>query len=188
MKKIIAVAFLLALVAVLAVPMAAFAATGSTTVGGSVTAGTVSVTPPTAIAFGAMKVSESPLTKQATTGAKVTVIPGSSGLEAWTMTVKSTAGLKPGWLSTSSASLTYPLLISDNGTGWVRADAPTVGASNLTPPVTPPQVYAGGALTYLGTGTQSDLDFFAKQWLTSGDDEAGTYSITLTFTVTLNTP
>jgi len=183
MKKIFALAFLLALVAVMVVPLAAFGATGVQTVGGSVTGGTITVTPASAIAFGMLAVEDSPITKIAATKGKVTVTPGTSGADDWTCVVRSLTDstMKTG----ASTYLSKALLIAEDDNTysdglWYRADGPVGGGSD-------PATYQAGALTFKGTaGSVTDISFKAMQYVTGSDTTAGAYSITLTWTATLD--
>lgn len=185
MKKIITLAFLLALVAVMAVPMAAYAASGTTTVGGSVVGGTISVTPPSAIAFGTLKLDDSPIAKTATTPGRITVTTGTSGADDWTCSAKCLTDSK---LKSGSTALTYELLIKENGStyssgAYHRVDGPA-GAGTVGPGAG--TAYAAGDLIYDGAGSVTDLSFAVLQHVSGSDTTAGTYSITITFTATLD--
>jgi len=172
MKKIFVLACLLALVAIMAVPMAASAATagtGSTTVGGSITQGSITIVAPGAIAFGTL--SRVTLNEKAATPGKVTVVAGSSGKTDWTATAQGLTGDHPGYMVTgASDNLSLPLQIGFTLAGPLQSAAlQLTGYSNSTYP----------------TGS---LDFCAKQTLTSADAINGTYSCVITFTAQLSAP
>jgi len=190
MKKIFALAFVLALVAIMAVPMAASAATGTggTTVGGSVLAGTITVAPPSAISFVLLNASPTATEDaQSATPGRVTVVPGTSGKTAWTMTAKSTAGTYPGYLATGATKLDQPLLIAKTLGSWYLASGNT--GTTLIPPLSDTDYFTGtgttvisGALSYAGAVSVTDIFLYAKQWVNSSDSTAGAYSCTITFT------
>lgn len=195
MKKILALAFVLAMVAILAVPMAATAATGTggTPVGGSIVAGTITVTPPSAINFAVLNASKTvPEESQSLTPGKVTVVAGTSGKTAWTMTAKSTGGTYPGFLAYGATRLDQPLLIAQalSGTlaGWYLASGAT-GTTTIPPTggdyFTATQAVASGTLLYSGPDSVTDIFLYAKQWVDQHDTTAGVYSCTITFTASI---
>jgi hypothetical protein len=177
MKKIFVLAGLLALVAIMAVPMAASAAT--TIIGGSVTEATVTMTPPSAIAFGALVYSATVPMEKASTAGSVTVVKGTSGVISWTVTAQATTGTTPGKMSSATADLTTWLLIGK--TLATPADyrcADGIGR-NIHSTAIP-----AGVLTYTGTTTPGSIPFCARQWIETTDTTPGVYSATITFTAT----
>jgi hypothetical protein len=204
MKKILALAFVLAIVAILAVPMAASAATGTggTTVGGSVRSGTITVAPPSAINFVLLNASPAvPEDGQSVTPGRVTVVPGTSGKTAWTMTAKSTTpAASAGYLATpSSVKLDQPLLIAKSnavGTLWnLAAGGSAVGNQIPSGTIAVPHPYFAAnhtdlvagvdELDYDGADSVTNIFLYAKQWVNMSDATAGTYSCTITFTATI---
>ena len=163
MKKIYALALLLALVAVLAVPMAASANTviSNVTVGGNITNGTIAMAAPGAIAFGTLS-SVTPNEKNAAPGT-VTVTPGSSGTTTWTATAAALANPpSTGYMTMGGTKLANPVFI-----GKSIAEGMLVNA-------------ATGSLAYSGSAS-GPITFAAKQTLLASDNNA-IYSITITFT------
>ena len=162
MKKIYALTLLLALLAVLAVPMAASANTvvNSVTVGGSITVGSIAMSPPGAIAFGTLSLI-TPAEKNAAPGS-VTVTPGSSGATAWTATATAATSTKPGSMMSGSNYLQTKLQIGKSvaENTWINADT---------------------VLNYSGSAATGPIPFAAKQTLLASDNNA-IYSITITFT------
>jgi len=162
MKKIYALTLLLALLAVLAVPMAASANTvvNSVTVGGSITVGSIAMSPPGAIAFGTLSLIN-PNEKNAAPGS-VTVTPGSSGATAWTASAQAATSLRTGSMMSGSNYLQTKLQIGKSvaENTWIPADT---------------------VLSYSGSAATGPIPFAAKQTLLASDNNA-IYSITITFT------
>jgi hypothetical protein len=195
MKKILVLALLLALVAILAVPMAATAATSTTittTVGGNVSESSISITPPSAIAFGLLAVTTDNygITKGSLTSGKVTVVAGTANNKDWSVKAES-LGSNPGFLTSSGTPLTQRLLIGQvlsPSTQWYAA----FGAAN-TAPAKGPAYKSNAEWLYEGTGNSAgteaapNIDFCALQFVDGNDDTVGTYSITMTFTASIST-
>ena len=162
MKKIYALALLLALVAVLAVPMAASANTvvNNVTVGGSITVGSIAMSPPGAIAFGTL--SAITLNEKNASPGSVTVTPGSSGKTTWTAGAIAATSTHTGWMMSGGASLTNELQIGKS-----------VAENSWT------QAHTG--ITYSGSAATGPIPFAAKQVYATTDSVA-IYSITITFT------
>jgi hypothetical protein len=193
MKKILAMALLLALVAILAVPMAATAATSTTittTVGGNVSESSISITPPSAIAFGLLSKTTDNygITKASATSGKVTVVAGTAGNKNWSVKAES-LGSNPGFLTSNGTTLTQRLLIGEvltPSTVWYAA----YGAANPTP-AKGPAYLANSEWGYTGTGNSAgtvaapNIDFCALQFVDANDSTVGTFSITMTFTANI---
>ena len=139
---------------------------------------TITITPPSAIAFGMLVYSATePMDMASVTAGKVTVTPGTSGTINWTVTAQATTGNTPGKMSSGTTDLTYWLLIGKDLAGpWYNANGSTdAGTVNGTP-------YDAGPLTYTDTTSQGTIDFCALQWMETTDTKPGTYSATITFT------
>jgi hypothetical protein len=139
---------------------------------------TITITPPSAIAFGMLAYSATePMDKASATSGKVTVVPGTSGTINWTVTAQATTGNTPGKMSSGTTDLTYWLLIGKSLAGpWYNANGSTdAGTVNGTP-------YDAGPLTYTDTTSPGTIDFCARQWIETTDTKVGTYSATITFT------
>ena len=175
MKKIFVLACLLALVAIMAVPMVASAATagtGTTTVGGTIAEGSITVVAPGAIAFGTL--SKITVNEKAATPGRVTVVPGSSGATAWTGSAKGATGVKPGFMSSGTDNLTNALMI-----GYTIAAPSYVPADIITTP---------GGLVYTNVTVPTGvLNFCAKQVMGT-ETVLGNYSVIITFTASLSSP
>lgn len=184
MKKIFAITFLVALVAIMAVPMAAFAADTavvSTSVGGSVTAASISMVAPGAISAMALVYTDTfvPVDKAATNGS-VTMTGGTAGEIAWQVVALATS---PGKLTNGGSAFTNELLIGKtvDAPGWCWADG--TGAASIHSLTVP----ADADLTYTGTTSPGTIPFRARQYVeeVDGDLPVGSYSITITFTATI---
>jgi len=176
MKKILALACLLALVAILVVPMAATAAAPTTPVSGTVKYATVSMTAPSALAFNTFKMGWNYAT--AVTPGKVTVVPGTSLLTNWTVTAAATSI----FLGNATDNLDTPLLVgpSKDGPHWFFLNGGSTTIDGTVYPIPPDS----GHLTYSGTTTPGSVPFAAAQFIKASDITAGSYSVTVTFTVT----
>ena len=164
MKKIYALTLLLALLAVLAVPMAASANTvvNSVTVGGSITVGSIAMSPPGAIAFGTLSLITPTLNEKNAAPGSVTVTTGSSGATAWTASAQAATSLRTGSMMSGSNYLQTKLQIGKSvaENTWIPADT---------------------VLSYSGSAATGPIPFAAKQTLLASDNNA-IYSITITFT------
>ena len=157
-KLLISLALATMLVAVMATP--AMAVTGTTDITGNV-AGVIEVTAPVAISLGNMALGDN------ASGVKTGTIKANA---AWTMTAKDVKVTDPGYMVAGGNKLTSKMQISKDDTTWLDADA-----------VSP--------LTYSGTATAQGGDsfnFYAKQNVVWADPVADSYSITITFTATLD--
>jgi hypothetical protein len=163
-KRILIIAATLVLLAMLAVPMAAFASdTGDTTVQGAVTIASVTITAPSAINFGNFVLGENTATS-ATPGSLV-VTPGTSGITAWTVTAQSLAPYASGqmWSDDASRFLDTRLIITL--ATWAQ------------------QGWADVGVTLTGATASDSVPFNAKQTIVMADTaKAGAYTITITFT------
>jgi hypothetical protein len=184
MKRIFVLAFLLALVAIMAVPMAAFAADTAvvtTSVGGAVSAASISMVAPGAISGMALVYTPefTPIDKAGTNGS-VTMTAGTAGLIGWQVVADA---VSPGKLAFAGTPVANQLLLGKTvdtpdwrwatGTGTATIHGQTVPAS--------------GKLTYTGSTSPGTIAFRARQYVesTDGDLLAGTYAITITFTATI---
>ena len=179
MKKIIVLACMLALVAILVVPMAASAAT-TTPVSGTIKSATVTVTAPSTIAFGTFAMGWN--LQNSTTAGTVTVTPGTSGKTNWTVTA-AWAKMKKGTVELKSWLLGSP----DGGaTTWHAGDG--VDQWVYGGDGTGDDVACYGPLTYSGTTATGTLSFYAWQYIGADDvdsfSDAGAYATTVTFTAT----
>jgi hypothetical protein len=158
MKKILVLAMALAMVAVLAVPMAVFA--GDTVVSGTVSACSIDVYAPSSIAFGTFSgpgdyYSNSP-------DGWVVFTSGTTG-NSWQVTCQDASN--GGYMRQSDwwTSLTNQLYVSlDNWATYATADA---------------------GVSISGSGsTSGGFTLYAKQTIVEPGDAAGDYSITITVT------
>jgi hypothetical protein len=139
---------------------------------------TITITPPSAIAFGMLAYSATePMDEASVTSGKVTVVPGTSGTISWTVTAQASTGNTPGKMSSGTTDLTYWLLIGKDLAGpWYNANGSTdAGTVKGTP-------YDAGPLTYTDTTSPGTIGFCALQWMETTDTKVGTYSATITFT------
>jgi spore coat protein U-like protein len=160
-KRILIIAATLVLLAMLAVPMAAFAVTtGDTTVTGSIVAPTISVTAPGTLDFDQFTYG---VEKQVgpTTGS-VTVVPGSATNVNWTVTATDAAYGNGYMYIIADGYLSTPLLICVDGSTWhyANVNAAVSGSDNGT------------------------FDFYAKQTVVT-TDAAGSYTDTIVFSVAI---
>jgi hypothetical protein len=170
MKKILILAAALVLLAILVVPAAAYAGDTST-VSGEVTSATVSVDVPIGLPFGTFSAGWNVTDWYNAHGwyGTVTVIPGTSGLTSWTVTAQGAA-----YMTASPTSLTKPLLIGPANGSWSCADGTSSGDVH--------GVSYSGTCTYTGTDNPHNFDFWAAQYIETGDAaNAGSYSDTITF-------
>jgi len=161
-KGILMLGIVLAVMAALVIPggVIAGAPVGNTTaVTGSIVEATVTVTAPSAIAFGTFVVGDN--IQQSTTDGSVAITANSrnSANVHWQVTAQDLAN--GGYMKTGATPLNSKLLISKDGSSYAAADT---------------------GLTYTGTGPGSNvLPLWAKQNIT-GNETVGSYSITITFT------
>jgi hypothetical protein len=159
-KGILLLGIVLAVIAAISVPAAVFAigSINTTLVTGSIVEATVTVTAPSAIAFGMFVVGDN--IQQSTTDGTVVVTANSrNGANVhWQVAANDTAN--GGFMKTGATPLNSKLLISKDGSSYANADTP--------------------GITYTGTGAGT-LPFWAKQNIT-GNETVGSYSITITFT------
>jgi hypothetical protein len=159
-KGILMLGIVLAVIAAISVPAAVFAigSINTTLVTGSIVEATVTVTAPSAIAFGMFVVGDN--IQQSTTDGTVVVTANSrNGANVhWQVAANDTAN--GGFMKTGATPLNSKLLISKDGSSYANADTP--------------------GITYTGTGAGT-LPFWAKQNIT-GNETVGSYSITITFT------
>lgn len=183
MKKIIYMALLLALVVIMAVPMAASAAdtdVKTTSVGAGITAASISMVAPTAISGMALVYTDTfvPIDKAATSGS-VTMTGGTAGEISWQVVAKAAS---PGKLNNAGNEVADQLLIgkTTDTPDWRWATG--TGAASIHG-----QTITSGELTYTGTTSPGTIPFRARQYVetTDGALPAGTYSLTITFTATI---
>jgi hypothetical protein len=157
----------LATLAVLAVPMTTLAAvTGTTAVSGTVGSvpSTISVTPPSAVEFGAFVVGENH--GVSATDGSVTVTQGNDSPSGWTCTAKDENTSTNSGHLLSPAPLNDALMISQDGSTYVSAAT-------------------GSGLTYNSTGfTTGPLPFRTQQNIVTRD-VTGTYTINILFTAAI---
>jgi hypothetical protein len=169
--RMLMLGLVLAVVAMVATPVAVFAATSeTTTVGGEVTAPSISIIPPSPINFGPFASATN--SKWADTAGSVSVTLGSSQTASWQVTATDQyTGTGTGHMY-NGAFLTNPLGISKDATNWKVAGGSAWNG------------YGSGPLTYSGSGASGSLPFAAQQTIVAGD-VAGTYSITIVFSATI---
>ena len=160
-KGILMLGIVLAVMSALVIPGAVIAngAPPTTSVTGSIVEATVTVTAPSAIAFGTFVVGDN--IQQSTTDGSVAITANSrnSANVHWQVTAQDLAN--GGYMKTGATPLNSKLLISKDGSSYAAADT---------------------GLTYTGTGPGSNvLPLWAKQNIT-GNETVGSYSITITFT------
>ena len=130
------------------------------------------------------------------TPGKVTVVAGTSGKTAWTMTAKSTTAGTAGYLASPlSVKLAQPLLIAKTnlvGTLWNLAAGGSALGDQIPPALdayfTPNHtdlVVGADELDYDGPDSVTNIQLFAKQWVNASDSTAGAYTCTITFTATI---
>ena len=173
MKKILVLGIFLALVAVLAAPMAVLADDVLTQ--GAVTVSSISFTAPSNINFGSLVLGEN-YAKSATNGS-VTVTEGSNGADAWQVTAQELGDAGYMWLNgvigDAGVSLTDPLrLLADparEGLAWAYTNSDV-------------------ELVWTGSGTNVDaVPFLAAQKIEAAplDNTAGSYWAYITFAASL---
>jgi hypothetical protein len=167
MKKILVLATALALVAMLAIPMAALAADSDpATVDGTVVAANIDVVAPTFGGFGSFSPGDNRI--PSTNDGSVTVTQNSQTPKGWTVTAKDTADSGYMWKDGTvwGTNLANKLYISPDNSSWATAD---VGVSWTA---------GGGSLS----GT---MPTYLSQTITN-TDPAGDYYITITYTGSIN--
>jgi hypothetical protein len=161
-KKFLILATVLALLAVLAIPAAAFAT--DTEINGNYVAATINVTPPGTMSFSVFNPGEN--TNVISNTGTVTVTNNSQSPSGWTVNAIDNASY--GYMRVggpgSSPYLATKLRIGFDAQGWAWAD---VG-----------QNYSAGPAT-------GNFDFYARQDVTN-TDSVGTYWIFITFTGSLS--
>jgi hypothetical protein len=169
MKKILVLAMALAMVAVLAVPLAAGATlVVGTGIMGTITAPTITVTTPSAISFVPFMFGVNKA-KSGTAGS-VSITYNSATTVSWQVVAQDNSDSAWGYMKIggNGAALTNPLYIGPDGINWCQA-----------------WVAGGPFLTYTGTdGTGTPFDFWAYQQVVAGD-AVGSYSTLITFTATI---
>ncbi len=162
-KRILALSTVLALVSLIAAPMAVLAVTGGTVISGTI-ANTADLTVPTNISFGTFAIDNN--TGSATAGS---VVANAAG---WTLTVADIKTTNTDYMTKNGSSdtvkLAQPLLV-----GTTVNNCGTIAAYQAL-------LLAEG--TYGDAGTFS-IPLYVSQVVGTGD-AAGAYSITLTYTVT----
>jgi hypothetical protein len=166
-KKLLILATLLALLAVLAIPMAAFAYTntGTTNVNGSIIAPSITIAPPTAIDFGTLKVGVNEKNSDATGSVLVAV--GSANSGNWQVTAASDPWYG-GYMYNGSNNLAQKMWIATVD-GYVYADT----GSSYT-----------GTFDNVGACTPSPFTLYAHQDVLN-TDPAGYYGIVIVFTASI---
>jgi type 1 fimbria pilin len=171
-RKILFLGLILALLAVVAVPAVAFAATtGGTDVTGTFVAPTLSITTPDSADLVFPDFVQG--WNYAGPGTLlVTFSQGSSQYTGWMVTALGDANMKDG-----ATPLSNYLLIGD-GIGWLIANGG--GPASIDG-----GTYGPGTLTYTGAaGVNLPFSFNAAQWIVPSDS-AGTYTDTITFTASM---
>jgi hypothetical protein len=159
MKRILTLGIVLALMAALVISggIVAGVPPNITDVTGNITEATITITAPSAIAFGMFVVGDN--IQQSATNGTVVVTPASRNATAVSWSVDAEDLTNSGYMMDGATSLTNPLQISKDGSSYSDADP---------------------GITYTGTGNGA-LPFWAKQNI-AGDEDVGTYAITITFT------
>jgi hypothetical protein len=170
MKKILFLGLVLALLAVVAVPVAAFAdTTGDTEVSGTFVAASLSVTAPDPLNFGNFVQGYN---YAGPSVGNVTFDPGSSAETGWSMTALGNSTM----FAPGPIYLNNYLLISADDSTWFIANGGS-GSVNGIP--------YSGTLTYTGgSGTNLPFNFWAAQFIVPAD-QPGVYSDTITFTASM---
>lgn len=188
MKRTLIVILLVALAVITIMPVAASAATTdtkTTSINASVSANSITVTPPAAMSFGILLQSATLPNNKNSTGS-VAVVVGSTGSATWTVTAEQKSGVNTlGFMARdASVKLTNPLLVAKTGSpaSWnvlsVMAPAPTTPLHG--------DVVANTLLQWTGTTTSDTLPFYVRQWVEAGDlTNTGSYSLVVTFTGTV---
>lgn len=157
-NRILTLGIVLAVIAAIAAPAAVVAnGINTTTVTGSIVEATVTVTAPSAIAFGMFVVGDNP--GQSATNGTVVITANSRNASAVNWQVIAQDLANGGYMKSGATPLNSKLQISKNGSTYAAADV---------------------GLNYTGTGTGT-LPFWAKQNIV-GNEIAGSYNITITFT------
>ena len=150
------------MIAVMVVPMAAFAAVPTSLVGGTDVAAGINVTAPGNIALGDFVVGDNFGNSDGHPGS--VALTGTVGpLSTWTVAVASVVPpsmTKNGKMNSGTNYLANKLQISPNNTAWSPADT---------------------GFSYGGTGLTGNFDLYVDQ-VVNGGEAAGVYSITLSYT------
>ena len=186
MKKLLILGLVLALVAIVAVPVAASAAggnTGTVTVNAGVVGPTISIAVPNTLPLGTFaagwNVNDWTNNGQNSSNqGTLSMVPGTDGITSWTVNAHGGANMNNG-----SISLADPLLIGPTNGAWSCADGTSPGAvhgSNYS-----------GVYTVTGSTASGTFDLWAAQYLESQDAQnvansktSGTFNDTITFTAT----
>jgi len=160
-KRILALAAVLALLAVLVAPMAAFAV--DVPLDGTNLDAVMTITPPTMPSFGYFVFGWNSI--WSSPDGSVTVVNNSDNPTGWTVTAQDIGSygyMRVGGVG-GSVYLGSRLEISPDGGNWYYADA---------------------GCTWSGSSFPGALPFYANQYITNGD-QAGLYTIIITFTGSL---
>jgi hypothetical protein len=171
--KILALGLVLALVAVMALPMAVFADTGGTNVTGTLSTA-FTLTSPSSFIW--------------TTNAGALVLGANTGLATAGSVVTNVAGWQLTVSDAKTPLTTGYMTIGGVDSGAKLVDPIQVGMTSGT--LTTIQLYSGQLIAYTGTGSgyygnigTFIIPLFASQTVV-GTDAAGAYSVTLTYTAT----
>ncbi len=166
-KRILALSMVVALLAVIAVPIATTANAGGTVITGNI-ASTATLTKPSDINLGTLHVGLN--SANSTAGS---VVANGTG---WTLTVSDTKTVTKGYMTLggadNTAELNYPLTVCTTSNGSFGTIAEY-------------QALLQGSIHY-GEVTTFSIPLFVQQQILAGD-QGGSYSITLTFTATPGT-
>jgi hypothetical protein len=160
MKRILTLGIVLVLMAALVIPggvVAGVPAGPTTEVTGNITEATITITAPSAIAFGNFVFGDN--IGQSATDGTVTVTPASRNGTAVPWSVTAADATNGGFMMNGATPLLSKLQISKVNSGYTDADT---------------------GITYTGNGNGT-LPFWAKQNI-AGSEATGAYTITITFT------
>jgi len=158
MKRILTLGIVLALMAALVIPGAVIANGSPTTdVTGNIVEATITITAPSAIAFGDFVFGDN--IEQSATNGTVVVTANSRNVTAVPWQVAAKDNTNGGFMKNGATPLTNKLQISKDGSAYAVADT---------------------GISYTGNG-DGPLPFWAKQNI-AGAETVGAYTITITFT------
>jgi hypothetical protein len=165
-KRIIALSMALALMAVLAAPLAALADTGVTDINATL-GSTFTLIAPSDASFSTFVVGTT------NTGTSTAGSVEATGTAGWTLTVTDEKSLTTGYMTIGGADDVSKRLTNPIQVGMTAGTVGTIGAYQT----------ALTEATGYGTNTTFSIPLFLKQTIVGGD-AAGSYKITLTYTAT----
>ncbi|MDO8491820.1 MAG: hypothetical protein Q7T04_07390 [Dehalococcoidia bacterium] len=176
-KRILSLAMALAMLAVLVMPMAAFAAVDSTTVTGNIVAA-VEVTAPSAISMGSLTASKTG--SSVTQGNVYATVP-------WTLTLAASRvgdyGTTPesfAWVSLNNAGTTK--LVNPLGIGTTAGSIVSLTVTNVVGSVLDYQAQLQAQTNYGAVVGSWAIPLYINQIVAAGDVTVGAYSVVVTYT------